>query len=46
MRGTEFYLLFLAGFFLVAGVIRLLTFMRRNPVLELPGADNQLGSVV
>jgi hypothetical protein len=46
MRGTEFYLLFLAGFFLVAGVIRLVTFMRRNPVLDLPEAGDHRGSVV
>jgi hypothetical protein len=44
-RGIELYLLSLAGFFMMAGVIRLLTFMRRNPVMELPEANNQLGSV-
>ena len=33
------YLLFLAGFFFLAGLVRLLTFMRRNPVVEMPHVD-------
>ena len=33
------YLLFLAGFFILAGVVRLLTFMRRNPVMEMPDVN-------
>jgi hypothetical protein len=39
IRGIELYLLFLAGFFLIVGVIRLLTFMRRNPVVVMPDAN-------
>jgi hypothetical protein len=39
MRIIQLYLLSLAGFFLIAGVIRLLTFRRRNPVLVVPDAD-------
>lgn len=35
----QLYLLSLAGFFLLAGLVRLLTFMRRNPVLVMPDAD-------
>jgi hypothetical protein len=34
----QFYLLFLAGFFLVAGVIRMTTFKQRNPVMVIPDA--------
>jgi hypothetical protein len=34
----QLYLLSLAGFFLIAGVIRMLTFKRRNPVLVMPDA--------
>ena len=35
----QLYLLSLAGFFLIAGMIRMLTFKRRNPVLVMPDAD-------
>jgi len=38
-NSIELYLLFLAGFFILAGLVRLLTFMRRNPVMEMPDAD-------
>lgn len=38
-HNIELYLLFLAGFFILAGLVRLLTFMRRNPVMEMPDAD-------
>ena len=34
----QLYLLSLAGFFLIAGVIRMMTFMRRNPVVVVPDA--------
>lgn len=36
---TQFYLLSLAGFFLVAGIARFLSFTRNNPVLEAPGDE-------
>jgi hypothetical protein len=39
MRIIQLYLLSLAGFFLIAGIIRLLTFKRRNPILVKPDAD-------
>jgi hypothetical protein len=39
MHSIQLYLLSLAGFFLIAGMIRLLTFKRRNPVLVMPDAD-------
>lgn len=39
MRSIEFYLLSLAGFFLIVGIIRLVTFIRRNPVVEVPEVD-------
>jgi hypothetical protein len=35
----QLYLLSLAGFFLLAGLVRLMTFMRRNPVVVMPDAD-------
>jgi len=38
-HSIQFYLLSLAGFFLMAGMIRLLTFMRRNPVVVVPDAN-------
>jgi hypothetical protein len=38
-HNIELYLLSLAGFFILAGLVRLLTFMRRNPVVEMPDAD-------
>ena len=34
----QLYLLSLAGFFLIAGVIRMMTFMQRNPVVVVPDA--------
>jgi hypothetical protein len=34
----QLYLLALAGFFLIAGVIRMWTFMQRNPVVVVPDA--------
>jgi hypothetical protein len=43
MRSIEFYLLSLAGFFLLAGLVRLLTFMRRNPVVAMTDADINTG---
>jgi hypothetical protein len=39
MYSIELYLLFLAGFFTLAGLVRLFTFMRRNPVVEMPDAS-------
>ena len=39
MYSIERYLLFLAGFFTLAGLVRLFTFMRRNPVTEMPHAN-------
>jgi hypothetical protein len=35
----KLYLLFLAGFFVLAGLVRLLTFVRRNPVVEMHDAN-------
>jgi hypothetical protein len=35
----QLYLLSLAGFFLIAGMIRMMTFKRRNPVVVMPDAD-------
>jgi len=39
----QLYLLSLAGFFLLAGLVRLLTFMRRNPVVDMTDADINTG---
>ncbi len=39
----QLYLLSLAGFFLLAGLVRLLTFMRRNPVVAMTDADIHTG---
>ena len=38
MSTIQLYLLSLSGFFLIAGVIRMLSFKRRNPVLVMPDA--------
>jgi hypothetical protein len=42
-RSIELYLLSLVGFFLLAGLVRLLTFMRRNPVVAMTDADINTG---
>jgi hypothetical protein len=39
MRSIKVYLLFLAGFFLILGMIRLVSFIRRNPVVVVPDVD-------
>jgi hypothetical protein len=40
MHNIQLYLLFLAGFFVLVGLIRLITFMRRNPVVEMTDAKD------
>ena len=39
IRSIGFYLLFLAGFFLIVGIIRLVTFIHRNPIVEVSEVD-------